>query len=170
MTGSYSASETFSLTHAKYLASKVVSDLYQCSNFYGEPSDAEIARYQDELVVMLDGGFVREYEFGFKKDDRRVVSWQYRVNASGDLAGGSDQRSGGMFARADVSGATIFNFMSYTPAWFDLSDSERATVKAKHAVNRGTGSLPGDGNGYWQTDRTYSSAGVVVERKTYRQL
>ena len=170
MTGSYSFSESFTLTHAKHLASKVVSDLYQCRRFYGEPSEAQIAKYHDELIVMLAGGYVKEYEFGFKKNDQRVVSWQYRVNAAGDLVGGSDDRSGGIYARADVTGATHFNFMSYTQAWFDLTATEKDTVESKHPINRSTGSLPQDGAGYWATDRTYSSAGVAIERKTFRPL
>ncbi|MDF9278432.1 hypothetical protein P4U43_11595 [Arthrobacter sp. EH-1B-1] len=170
MTSSYSISETFTLTHAKHLASKVVSDLYQCHNFYGEPSEMQIAKYQDELIVMLAGGYVNEYEFGFKKNDQRIVSWQYRVNGSGDLVGGIDNRSGGLYARADTSGATVFNFMSYSQAWFSLSSSEQINVKSKHPVDRSAGDLPSDGLGYWHTDRTYSSAGVAIERKTFRPL
>ncbi|MEB4613692.1 HORMA-1 domain-containing protein [Leucobacter sp. M11] len=168
MTSSYSISQTFTLTHAKHLASKVVSDMYQCRNFYGEPSEAQIVNYQEELIVMLAGGYVKEYEFGFKKNDQRIISWQYRVNASGDLVGGTDDRSGGIYARADVSGATHFNFMSYTQAWFDLTSTEQSAVRAKHPINRSTGNLPSDGSGYWHTDRTYSSAGVAIERKTFR--
>ena len=170
MTGSYSVSQTFTLTHAKYLASKVVSDLYQCRNFYGEPSEAMVTKYQDELIVMLAGGFVNEYEFGFKKNDQRIVSWQYRVNASGDLVGGTDNRSGGIYARANISDAIYFNFMSYAQSWFALSQEERDAVRSKHPVNRSTGRLPADGSGYWHTDRTYSSAGVAIERKTFRPL
>ena len=170
MTNSYSTSETFTLTHAKHLASKVVSDLYQCRKFYGEPSEAQIARYQDELIVMLAGGYVKDYEFGFKKNDLRVVSWQYLVNASGDLVGGADDRSGGIYARADISGATHFNFMSYSQAWLDLASNEQSIVRTKHSINRNAGYLPSDGSGYWQTDRTYSSAGVAIERKTFRPL
>ena len=170
MTGSSSRSQTFSSTHARYLASKVVSDLYQCGNFYGEPSESQIIRYQDELIVMLAGGHVREYEFGFKRNGARVVSWQYVVNSSGDLVGGTDNRSGGLYARASTAGATYFNFMSYAQRWFDLPSVDRADVKAKHSIDRGVGELPADGDGYWITDRTYSSAGVALERKTFRPV
>ncbi|ERK71026.1 hypothetical protein [Leifsonia aquatica] len=170
MTGSYSVSQTFTLTHAKHLASKVVSDLYQCRNFYGEPSETMVTKYQDELIVMLAGGFTKEYEFGFKKNDQRVVSWQYRVNASGDLVGGADDRSGGIYARADISGAVYFNFMSYSPAWFNLTPEEQNTAKSRHPISRSTGHLPSDGSGYWHTDRTYGSAGVAIDRKTFRPV
>ena len=55
MTTSATATQTFTLTHAKYLASKVVSDMYQCSRLYGSPSADQIANYEKELVVMLAG-------------------------------------------------------------------------------------------------------------------
>lgn len=168
MTGSYTTAQTFTLTHAKYLASKVISDMYQCRNFYNRPSETAVSNYQDELVAMLAGGYVKHYEFGFKNNDQRILSWQYQISTGGDLVGGSDDRSGGIYARAHIDGAVYFNFMSYSQAWFDLSSTERDAVKSKHSITRSTGELPGDGDGYWHTDRTYSNAGVAVERKTFR--
>ena len=170
MTTSYSASETFTLTHARHLASKVVADMYQCFRFYGEPSEAAISKYQNELIVMLAGRYVKDYEFGFKLNGQRLVSWQYRVTASGDLMGGSDERSGGIYARASVAGAEYFNFMSYTPAWFALTEAQKSSVKAQHPVTRSTGTLPDDGSGYWETERRYSSGGVEIARRSFRPL
>lgn len=170
MTGSYSGSETFTQTHASYLASKVVADLYQCHRFYGEPSEASIANYQDELIVLLLGGYVSEYEFGFKKDGQRVVSWQYRVNAAGDLVGGTDDRSGGIYARASVTGAVFFNFLSSSDAWFALTDAQKANVRGQHPVQRTSGTLPSDGAGYWETERRYSNGGLEITRRSFRPL
>lgn len=170
MTTSYSTSETFTLTHARHLASKVVADMYQCHRFYGEPSESMIPRYQDELIVMLAGRYVKDYEFGFKHNGQRVVSWQYRVTASGDLVGGSDDRSGGIYARASVAGAVFFNFMNYTSAWYALTEAQQASVKAQHPVSRSTGTLPDDGAGYWETERRYSSGGVEIARRSFRPL
>lgn len=170
MSGSYSISTTFTQTNAKYLASKVASDLQQCHRLYGDPTASAVVNYEAELVAMLAGGYVEEYEFGYKKGGLRVVSWQYRVNASGDLVGGADDRSGGIYARADVAGATYFNFMSYSTRWFALSASERDGVRASHSISRSTGELPTDGNGYWKSDRTYSNTGVAVERRTFQPL
>jgi hypothetical protein len=169
MSLSITVTQTFTRTHAKHLASKVVSDLYQCNRYYDRPSEAEIADYEEELVVMLAGGFVSAYEFGFERDGRRVVSWQYRVSSSGDLIGGSDDRSGGIYARADISGCSCFNFMSYNPSWFCLTPSEQDAVLGQHRVERTTGDPPIDGYGYWRTDRTYGSGGVELQRRTFRQ-
>ena len=163
------ATQTFTRTHAKYLASKVVADLYQCASLYRKPRTDEIADYEAELVELLVGGYVAEYEFGFKKNDRRVVTWQYRVNAYGDLIGGGvDDRAGGVYARAKVSDATYFNFLSYSQKWFNLTPAGRDAVRAKLPFQRSFGALPADGDGYWASDRTYSNGGVAVSRKTFR--
>jgi Bacterial HORMA domain family 1 len=170
MTLSTTVTQTFTRTHAKHLASKVISDLYQCHCYYGQPSETSILEYQEELVVMLLHGFVSAYEFGFEQNDRRVVCWQYRVSSSGDLVGGSDDSSGGIYARAEVSGACYFNFMTYSEAWSDLTSAEQSAVLAQHDVHRTTGELPLDGYGYWETDRRYGSGGVVLERRAFRPL
>ena len=160
-----SATDTFSLTHAKKLAAKVTADLHQCCRFYGCPSEGDIADYNEELVVMLAGEYVCTYEFGFQSNDRRVVSWYYTITAAGDLEGG---RSGGLHATADVRGASWFNYMSYADAWSNLTQTGREAERAKHNITRISGHPPSDGSGHWVSDRTYVSGGVAVVRKEFR--
>ena len=163
------ATQTFTRTHAKYLASKVVADLYQCARLYGKPSSNDVADYQAELVELLAGGYVAEYEFGFKKNGKRVASWQYRVNASGNLVGGgTDDGAGGVYARAKLAGASYFNFLSYSSKWNALTPTQKKDIKDDLPVSRSPGTLPNDGNGYWVSDRTYSNGGVSVTRRTFR--
>ena len=168
MTGSYTISESFTKTDAKYLSSKVMSDLYQCGSLHGEPDTDDIDAYRDELTAMLAGGYVQSYEFGFKQNDERVLVWQYSINSNGELVGGGDDHSGGIEARVDVSGCSYYNFMSYTKKWFDLSEADKSLVKESHTIRRSTGSLPEDGDGYWESDRSYSSGGTTAGRRTYR--
>lgn len=164
-----SATQTFTRTHARYLASKVISDLYQCARLYGSPVTASVADYEAELVEMLVGGYVDEYEFGFKNDGRRVVSWQYAVNSAGDLVGGgADDGAGSVYARAKVAESSYFNFMSYSQRWHGLTQHERDAVKVTLPISRTSGALPADGNGYWTVDKTYTSGGTAVSRKTFR--
>lgn len=163
------ASQSFTRTHAKYLASKVVADLYQCARLYGRPGTDSIPDYEAELVELLVGGYVDRYEFGFKKGGKRVVSWQYAVTAGGDLVGGgTDDSAGGVYARAKVAGADYFNFLSYSQKWSDLASSDRDRIEGTLPFSRSTGTLPVDGNGYWVQDRTYSSSGTSVARRTFR--
>jgi hypothetical protein len=162
----YATTDTFTLTHARKLAAKVTADLHQCRRFYGSPtSEVDITAYNEELVVMLAGGYISSYEFGYRANGQRVVSWYYTVTAAGDLEGG---RSGGLYATANVYGASWFNFMTTSNAWSSLTEAGRDAVSAKHTVNRVNGEPPSDGSGRWVSDRTYVSGGVAVRRKEFR--
>lgn len=166
MSYSYTTTETFTLTHARRLAAKVAADMHQCQRLYGHLTDTQIENYQQELTVLLLGGYVASYEFGFKTSDgRRVVSWAYTVGPSGNLEGG---RSGGLYPTADIAGAVIFNFLSYSSKWSNLNAATQAKVKAEYQVQRTDGSAPRDGNGYWDSSRHYVSGGTVVTRKEFR--
>lgn len=162
----YSATQTFNRTHAKYLASKVVADLYQCSRFYGSPAAAKVPDYEAELVELLAAGYLADYEFGFKKDGKRIVTWQYTV-CDGDLVG-TDDSSGRVYARADVAGAVHYNFASFSQKWFGLTSAQRESFEAGLPFVRTGGSLPADGSGYWVSDKNYSNGGTAVSRRTFR--
>lgn len=168
MSYSNSISQTFTATNAKHLASRVASDLYQCSRLYGYPSESHIAELQQELAVLLTGGYVATYEFGFKKHGKRVLTWFYTVDSSGNLVGGNDDRSGGIHAHGDVSTATYFNFLTYSTKWSDLDANQKAQVDSQHPVYRPDGDAPTDGNGTWHIERAYTSGGVRIDRKSFR--
>jgi hypothetical protein len=148
------------------LAAKVAADMHQCQLRYGHLTDTEIENFQKELEVLLLGGYVKSYEFGFQDSSgRRVLSWFYTPGPAGDLEGG---RSGGLYLQANVSNAEMFNFLSRSPAWDALSSQKKAEVDASHPITRVTGSPPSDGNGHWESSRTYVSGGVAVMRKEFR--
>lgn len=169
MSGTYTLTETFNVTHARKLAAKVVADMHQCNLLYSKgPMAADIASYEAELVAMLAGGYVTSYEFGFKTaDDRRVLSWKYIVGPSGDLEGG---RSGGLYAQASLTGASLFNFLTTNSKWSSLSEAHRANVDAQHSINRMAGDPPTDGAGYWSSNRSYAAGEIAVTRQEFRPL
>lgn len=153
------------MTHAKKLASKVAADLRRCQGIYGFPTDAEINDYGTELAMLLRDGYVSEYEFGYKKDGARVVSWHYRVDSTGDLS--SDDRPG-KIVQVPIGGCTRFNTLTYSDTWFRLTEQQRQAIKADLPISRGTAAGLRDGNGYWTMDRTYSSGGISMPRKTFQ--
>jgi len=109
---------------------------------------------------------VQTYEFGFKSsDDRRILSWFYEVSSAGDLEGG---RSGGLYSGGSVQNARSFNYMTYTSAWHGLDSATKDRIRDSHPVDRTTGSPPQDGNGFWDTSRTYISGGVALIKKEFR--
>lgn len=169
MSHTYSTSTTFTRTHARHLGSKVAADLRQCSLFYDAPDLDMVSKYQEELVELLVGGYVAEYEFGFKRDGMRVLCWRYVVAPDGDMLSVTGD-AGSLFARASIVGANYYNFLTYSDAWFDLQPSERETIKGGLPIARSSGSLPTDGNGYWAATRDYGAGGVRVSRQEFKPL
>jgi Bacterial HORMA domain family 1 len=166
MTFSYTSTDSFTLTNAKKLAAKVTADMHQCRRLYGRPSEERIDAYQEELVVLLAGGYVSQYEFGFKTGtDKRILSWRYTVTPAGDLEGG---RSGGLCATADVADARTFNYLWHSDEWFKLDAAEQARFDAKHSVERSGGDPPTDGSGRWVRNRSYVSGGVAIQREEFQ--
>jgi Bacterial HORMA domain family 1 len=166
MTLAYTFTKSFTQTHAKYLASKVVADLYQCSLLYDHPSRDSIQAYEEELTTLLADRYVESYEFGFKRDDKRILSWHYAVGSAGDLEG--DSRSGGLARGVDIGNARYFNFLTQSEEWWRLSPSQRETIKASLPFRRTDGSAPGDGSGHWMTEHIYSAGGVMMSRRVFR--
>ena len=166
MTYTYTTTSTFTITHARHIASKIAADLKLCQLYYGKPSKSSIVDYADELAVLLRDGYVSSYEFGFKQNEQRVVCWRYDVRTDGSIA--CDDNAGKLFAYAETDSAVYYNYMSYTTKWFSLPASDRDRIKAGLPINRSNGSLPSDGRGYWAADRNYSSNGVGVARRTFR--
>jgi hypothetical protein len=166
MTLSFTKTATFSIVHARYLASKVAADMHLCAHYYGKPSEAEIREYAEELAQYLNEGYIAEYEFGFKKDEKRIVTWHYRVDANGNLT--TDDRPGKIAAYVDVADATLFNFLTQNSRFFNLPADERARLKARLPVQRTSGQPPSDGSGYWVSDRNYFSGGCGLGRRTFQ--
>ena len=83
--------------------------------FYDRPTEDAIDDYETELIEMLANGYVATYEFGFKKNDKRVLTWRYTVGADGGLHG--DANAGALYAKAAVADATYFNFMTHSAEW-----------------------------------------------------
>jgi hypothetical protein len=159
-------SETWTLTYAKHLASKATSDMWRCYQNYGSPRPETINDYGTELALLLRDGYVAAYEFGFAKDNQRVISWRYTVDSSGNIT--MDDRPGRIVSGVDTTGALFFNQLTYSDSWSKLTQEERDRVKAVVPVQRVTKDGPEDGSGYWQQDRTYSSNGVAMPRSTFR--
>ncbi len=157
--------DTFTLTNARYLASKVITDLQLCSYRYGNPYESSLNDYQEELTELLRGRYLKTYEFGYKKNGMRVVSWFYTVNPSGIIS--SNDRPGGIFRKADILGATYFNFITYSEKWKSLKYEDQQRIKDNLPIQRTNGESPQDGAGYWIEDKNYHSGGCSVGRKTF---
>jgi hypothetical protein len=151
MSSTFTRSETFTRSDAKYVASKMAADLYRMQRLYGRPTDSEIENTILEVIELLWRGYLLDVHIGFKRNGTWVVAVRYEAH------------NGGL-----VTGATHYNYLRYNNAFFALSPDERERIEASLPWRRTTGNLPGNGGGYWAIDRTYSRNGGGTARSTFR--
>lgn len=166
MTFSFTNTSTFTIVHARFLASKVAADMHLCAQYYGKPTEERIREYAEELAQYLNAGYIEEYEFGYKKGDKRIVSWRYKVDSSGRLT--TDDRPGGVVPYVDITGAVFFNILTQNFRFFRLSIDEQARFEASLPIQRVSGEPPSDGTGRWSSDRNYFSGGRGLNRQTFQ--
>jgi len=167
MTSSYSFSESFTEAHARKLAGRVTTDLYQCSSLYGEPSRSSVEDYQTELELLLAGGYVSKYQFGYTRNGSIVWSLRYMVGPDGGLV--SNDRGGGVPVGEDITGAAYFNSLTPSLAWYALSPAAQAAIEARLPFVRRVADLPSSASGYWTRDRGYTAGGVLIDREVFRR-
>jgi len=158
-------SKTFTITHARRLASKVAADLKRMQRFYGYPSDSKIEKFEKEITQYLKHGYMEKVSYGF----RRNGSWieptlMYRAI---DIEYSADDDPGKVRPGQDVSGASFYSYLEYSSLWFDLSESEKEQFNNTLPLDRGTADTPGI-DGYIEDDRTYSSGGKSLSRSSVR--
>jgi hypothetical protein len=168
MTFSFTKTATFTIVHARYLASKVAADMHLCAQYYGNPSEPQIRNFSEELAQYLSAGYIKEYEFGYEKGRKRIVSWRYRIDSNGVLT--ADDRAGKVVPYANISGARFFNFLTQNSEFFDLSSDDQTRFEAELPVQRTGSEPPSDGDGVWVSDRNYFSGGCGLNRQTFRPL
>lgn len=167
MSSSYTFSDTesFTLTHAKRLASKVAADLKRFQRFYGLPSDLWIDRYERELVELLKRDALSYIVYGFKRNGQWTeAAVRYKALAGGQLD--VDDDPGRVRPNLDVAGAGFTSFRSTSRA---LSDQEAQEIDEAAGFSRVSGSAPDLESGYWAEDRTYSAGGRGLGRSSVRR-
>ena len=164
---SYTESSTFTITHARHMAAKIATDLKRIQRLYGRPTDQEIADYEGEAIAMMKAGYLSSVSYGFKRDGSWIEP-TLRYTAR-DLAGGAanDDDPGKIRPGKDVSGSSFTSFMSYTDAFFSLSQADRDAFKGGLPLQRVSGTEP-PVSGYLASDQTYSAGGRALDRSSVR--
>lgn len=169
MSISYTISETttFTQTHAKHMAAKVAADLKRLQRFYNYPDDSLIANCEIEVIELLKRGYLGTLTVGFKRDNSWIeptLRYTAHCLASATIV---DNDPGRVKPGADVSGASFYNFLTYSTAWNDLSSVEQDTFKKGLPFYRTNAAEPTI-NGYFVDDRVYSSGGRSLSRASVR--
>lgn len=163
-----SETQTFTVTHARHLAAKVATDLKRMQRFYDLPSDRDIAAYEEEIIELLRHGYLGTVAFGFKRNDAWIEpTLKYSAR---ELAGdASDDDPGKVYPGANIEDATFYSYLTYSTAWYSLTQQAQDQFKAGLPFQRGGAPEPQVAAGYYAAnDKSYSAGGRSLGRASVR--
>jgi hypothetical protein len=162
-----SESTSFTVTHARHMAAKVATDLKRLQRLYGRPGDLDIAAYEIEVIELLKEGYLGTVTYGFWRDGKWIEpTVQYTAR---ELAGfaANDDDPGRIRPGANISNASFYSYLTYSPSWKSLSFADQDAFKNSLPFYRGGAPEPAV-NGYLSEDLTYSSGGRALYRASVR--
>lgn len=162
-----SNSNTFTLTHAKYLASKVATDLKRIQRFYGSPSDNLINAYESELIELLKNGYLDSITYGFKRNDNWIEPTIKYTARELNVFGSSDDDPGKIRPGANVINAGFTSYLIYSPVYLQLNAEQQQTFEKSLPFQRSVGTQPSV-SGYWSNDNMYSSGSRALDRSSVK--
>ncbi len=163
----YSQTTTFTVTHAKYLASKVVTDLKRIQRLYGSPSDQRIESYEIELIEYLKNGYLSEVTYGFQRNGKWIEpTVRYTARDLSSLFSGDDD-PGKISPGANTSGAEFRSYLISSSKYDFLSSAEQVKFCNGLPFKRTGADAPGI-NGYLTSDKSYSSGGKTLDRSSLK--
>jgi hypothetical protein len=163
---SITESTSFTIAHARHIASKVATDLMRFRRFYRQPTEEMINRYEAELVELLKGDFVDTVTYGLKRNGVWIEAINYRSVGGGTLV---DSDPGGLKPGTNIDGSSFGSFLETNAKWGALSQVERDGIRSRIALQRTDGTMPGVESGYWATDYMYSAAGRGISRSVLKR-
>jgi hypothetical protein len=172
MSSSYTDNYTFSFTNAKYLASKIATDLKRIQRFYHDaptvPSDIRISNFEEEVRELLRNGYLEKVTYGFKRNGNYIEpTLIYTAQELADNFNVVDDDPGKIRPNQNVTDATFHSFLCYSNKWFNLSSEEKTAFENSISITRATGNEPSI-NGYLVQDKTYSSGGKSLDRTSVK--
>jgi len=157
--------DTFTITHARHIASKVATDLLRFQRFYGSPSVQWIDAYEAELTVLLKYDAVDTVIYGFQRNGCwTMASARYVALPGGAIR--TDDDPGKIRPGFDVSNAHFTSFLTYSSNWSRLPIASRIAIERELPFQRTAGSSPALEKGRWVGDRNYYAGGRGLGRST----
>lgn len=163
MTYSFTTTSTFTITSARYLASKVAADLRQMQLFYRRPNDDEITNYIEELAVLMLGGWLQSITYGFKYSGFWVVALEYKMFLGVVCA--TDDNAGRVKPGININGASWYSILSKSASFYSLSLLKQNQIEQSLPINRTIGGAPQIRTSHLISDKYYSRDGGALQRR-----
>jgi hypothetical protein len=167
MTSSQTRTATFTITEARYIASKLGADLRNLNARYNRPNLLWIPKYVEETAQYLQAGYLDYVDFGFKSGGEWKLRLRYTAVAGGQLR---DDVPGGLPSALDVAPYEFHSFMNQNSAFFNLTNAERDGFQAALPIDRTPGTEPTAYAGSYGGNSQYSRGGHGLDRSLYNAI
>jgi hypothetical protein len=167
MTYSLTRTATFTITEARYIASKLGADLRNLNARYNRPSLIGLPDYVEETAQYLKAGYLDYVDFGFKSGDEWKLRLRYTAVAGGQLR---DDVPGGLPSALDVAPYEFHSFLRQNSTFHGLTTAERTSFKATLPIDRTPGTEPTAYAGSYGNNSQYSRGGHGLDRSLYSAI
>ena len=164
MTTSMTRANTFTITDARVVASKLGADLRNLNTRYGRPDLTVIPDYVEETAQYLKAAFLDTVDFGFKDGDSWVLRLRYRATAGGYL---EDSVPGSLPGEMTVAGCPFHSFLITSAAYALATQAQRDALQAVLPFPRTAGVEPTANHGSTGYATSYSRNGIGLGREVY---
>jgi hypothetical protein len=165
-TYTYTATETFTVTHARYIAAKVAADLSRFRRFYNAPNEQLIKHFEAEIIEFLKEDYLDNVTYGFKRNgaDRWVEALRYHAITGGVLIGDDDP--GKIKPGIDISNTHFSSYLVKNNRWNSLTQLQKEAFDLRLPFSRVGAAEPQLEVGAWSLGHTYSASGRGIGRST----
>lgn len=161
--------KTFTVTHARYLASKISTDLKRIQRLYpGHISDQWINDYEQEVTEYLKAGYLHSVIYGFQKD-KSWIEPTIRYSAQQLLDHGVDDDPGKIAPNRNIAGAYFTSYLESNDAWGRLTEQQKEAFRSTVIIKRVGAPAPSVA-GYFESDLNYSAGGQSLARSRVRSF
>jgi hypothetical protein len=167
MTSTFTASQTFTITDARYVTSKLGADLGYLRAVYGRPSQSQIDEYVEEVAQILKHGYLSTVDFGFKDGDAWKLRLRYRATAGNQL---QDMTPGGIRTTINAAGLSFYSYLCFNDRWHALTPTEREAFEKTLPFVRKGAPEPTVGVGTTTTGVGYGRNGHGLTRDVWIDL
>jgi len=164
--GSYTSSNTFTVTDAQFLASRIATELTQVQHGYpGEdPTSDMVINYAVEAALLLHHKLLKKAQYGYKRNGEWIFVLEYSADYLGNVTVNSSP--GGVPLGANIAGAQWYTFLA---RHYDTghSQEELDTINASIPVSRTFGVEPSYATGGNNETNSFERSGVGLNRSAY---
>ncbi|RPF21506.1 hypothetical protein [Myceligenerans xiligouense] len=164
MTLSDTRSSTFTITDARYVASKLGADLRNLYARYGKPASTSIDDYVEEIALFLKAGYMNTVDFGFKNGDSWVLRLRYSAVVGGQLR---DVPPGRLPSAVDIAGRSFSSYLRYSSTYRAATADKQAAFKRTLPFQRSSADEPSLGGGAVTSSSEYSRNGTGLSRDVF---